>query len=223
MSLTLIFLIIITVIAALVSLASLALYFLDSKFTSILRNFGSYFSSLLLFLVAFVVLIPESSERLGIGFSFLVAFIAFIVFFLVVHICDAYYRRGSTLKPHHPIHRRTIFIICLLKNICDAVIVGATFTLSFSAGIAATTAITAYEIPQKISDAATLKRNRYPKRKIILSLALISFTLPIFATITWLVLCRNPFASYLVAAASGIFTYLAFRAINSVAKKLQKD
>lgn len=218
MSITLIFLLIVTILAVLVSLCALVLYFLDSKFVGILRGFGVYFSSILLILATFLSFIPEASERIGIWLSLLIAFVAFIVFFLLVYLSDSYYRRGEYLLPRRRGHRIALFATTLLKNICDGVIVGAAFSLSFAAGIVAITALTAHEIPQKIGDAAVLRRAHYQKPKIAIYLTLISLTLPLVATITWLSIGHSGAGAYIIAAGSGIFVYLAIRALSAVAK-----
>ena len=224
MSITLIFLLIVTILSVLLSFCSLILYFMDSKFTTILRKFGAYFAAILLLVASLLAFLPEASEYLGLWLTILIAFVAFVIFYLACYLGDSYYKRGDKLARRRRGQRVALFVVSILQNICSGIIIGASFTISFSAGIVAATVLTAYEIPQKVGDAAALKHDRYPRNKIILSLVAVSLTMPVFAVLAWLILGQAIITGAVVlAAASGIFVCMAIRNINNIAKLLKTD
>ena len=115
-----------------------------------------------------------------------------------------------------------------LHNALDGVAIGAAFLISTPAGIVATIAVAAHEIPQEIGDFGLLLRNGMIKSKVILVNILSALATTVMAVITFAVGDADAFPlAPLLAITAGFFIYIAasdiIPEIHETTKKGKKD
>lgn len=156
-------------IVSLVALAGIAVIMFTSKFINrIVALLVSLAAGTLLGDVFFHIL-PELSEKYAFDQKVSLAIILGILFFfLLEHILDWRHCHEETCEDHlHPVAVNNI-IADGLHNLVDGVIIGASFELSTSLGIATTVAVLLHEIPQEIGDFGVLVSAGFSKKKALL-------------------------------------------------------
>jgi len=118
---------------------------------------------------AFLHLLPEAVDQLGLGFNFSLSILGGILCFFILEKFIAWrHCHIPTSKTHpHPV----VFMNLIgdgFHNLLDGVMVAASFMTNFSLGIATTLAVLIHEIPQEIGDFSILIYGGFSKVKALL-------------------------------------------------------
>ena len=118
---------------------------------------------------AFLHLLPEAAEKLGLGWGFsLMTLGGILAFFILEKFIFWRHCHIPTSKTHpHPV----VFMNLIgdgFHNLLDGVMVAASFMTNFSLGIATTLAVLIHEIPQEIGDFSILIYGGFSKVKALL-------------------------------------------------------
>jgi len=117
---------------------------------------------------AFLHLLPEAAEELGLGWNFsLMILSGILAFFILEKFIFWRHCHIPTSKTHpHPL----VFMNLVgdgFHNLLDGVMVAASFMTDFSLGIVTTTAVLVHEIPQEIGDFGVLVYGGFSKFKAL--------------------------------------------------------
>lgn len=118
---------------------------------------------------AFLHLLPEAAEQLGLGWGFsLITLGGILAFFVLEKFIFWRHCHIPTSKTHpHPV----VFMNLVgdgFHNLLDGVMVAASFMTDFSLGIVTTLAVLIHEIPQEIGDFGVLVYGGFSKVKALL-------------------------------------------------------
>ena len=169
------------------------------------------FSAGALFGDVFIHLLPEVVEEhgfgLNIGIGVLVGIVLFFILEKFVHWqhCHVPEEKGHV----HPF-TYSILVGDALHNFIDGLIIGASYLVSFPAGVATTLAVLLHEIPQEIGDFGVLVHGGFSKGKAIL-LNFLSALTAVLGVIVALALSGTieSISLILVPIAAGGFIYIA--------------
>ncbi|MFZ5365959.1 MAG: ZIP family metal transporter [Patescibacteria group bacterium] len=159
----------------------------------------------------FIHLLPEVAENQGLNLETNLAILVGILTFFILEKFIAWrHCHIPTSKDHpHPV----VFMNLIgdgLHNFIDGVIIGATFVVSLSLGIATSIAVIFHEIPQEIGDFGVLIHGGFSKKKAII-FNFLSSLMAILGTI--FVLSFGPrisgFSESLIPFTAGGFIYIA--------------
>lgn len=117
---------------------------------------------------AFLHLLPEAVEELGLGWNFsLMVLGGILVFFVLEKFIFWRHCHIPTSKQHpHPL----VFMNLVgdgFHNLLDGVMITASFMIDFSLGVATTMAVLIHEIPQEIGDFSVLVYGGFSKTKAL--------------------------------------------------------
>jgi len=117
---------------------------------------------------AFLHLLPEAAEKLGLGWSFsLMTLGGILAFFILEKFIFWRHCHIPTSKTHpHPV----VFMNLIgdgFHNLLDGVMIAASFMIDFSLGMATTLAVLVHEIPQEIGDFSVLVYGGFGKAKAL--------------------------------------------------------
>lgn len=138
----------------------------------------SILQKLLLFLVsfaaggmlggAFIHLLPEAIDQLGIGFNFSLSVLGGILAFFILEKFIAWRHCHIPTSRQHP-HPLALMNLVgdAFHNFIDGVIIAASFMTSFSLGMVTTLAVIFHEIPQEIGDFGVLVYGGFTKGKAL--------------------------------------------------------
>lgn len=118
---------------------------------------------------AFIHLIPEAFEKMGVELktSFFIL-LGILLFFVLEKFLHWRHCHLPTTKEHpHPLATMNLFGDAL-HNFIDGLLIGATYMISFPLGAATTLAIIFHEIPQEIGDFGVLIHAGFSIRKALL-------------------------------------------------------
>jgi len=118
---------------------------------------------------AFIHLLPEAADQLGLGFKFSLSILAGILFFFILEkfICWRHCHVPTSKEHPHPL----VFMNLVgdaFHNFTDGVVIAASFMTSFSLGIVTSLAVVFHEIPQEIGDFGVLVYGGFSKTKALL-------------------------------------------------------
>lgn len=177
--------------------------------------------NILLFLVSFAVgglfgdafihLLPESFENLGVNLgTSLYVLLGIFIFFIL----EKFIRWRHCHIPISKEHMHPVVILNLIgdgvHNLLDGMIVGASFIVSIPIGIATTLAVIFHEIPQEIGDFAVFLHMGMPVKKAMFLNFLSALTAVLGAIISLTIESYiKGFAAYLLPVTAGGFLYIA--------------
>ncbi|MCS7119964.1 MAG: ZIP family metal transporter [Nitrososphaerota archaeon] len=198
----------------LVSLLSLVgiLYFLISEEN--LKNIILYlvsFSAGGLFGDAFIHIIPELGEHSGFTPDTSIFILLGIVSSFIV---EKFFQWRHCHIPTSEEHPHSFAYVNLfgdsVHNFIDGLIIGGSYMMGTSVGVATTLAVMFHEIPQEMGDFGVLIYGGFTKKKAVMFNLLTAFT-ALIGTIAALMMGTmiNSFTSYLMPFAAGSFIYIA--------------
>jgi zinc and cadmium transporter len=158
---------------------------------------------------AFFHIIPELAEEAG-GFEFTASLglvLGLIVFFAlekVLHWHHAHYPHGDVI---HPIAMSNL-VGDGLHNLLDGSLIGASYLVSPTVGVATTIAVVLHEIPQELGDFGILVHSGVPPRRA-LRLNLLTGSAAIAGAVIALVSGAALSEDFLLPLAAGAFIYIA--------------
>jgi len=206
-----------TISVSLISfIGALTLFFKDKILEKILLILVA-FSAGALFGGAFLHLIPEAIETLGIENNsllkiFLSLILGFCLFFILEQFISWHHHHIKECKdcPKVKPFSYLILISDSFHNFIDGIIIAASFVVSLQAGIVTTLAVALHEIPQEIGDFGVLVFGGFKKSKALF----VNFLTALFAVIggiTGFLLFETigEFVVYLLPFAAGNFIYIA--------------
>lgn len=138
----------------------------------------SILQKLLLFLVsfaaggmlggAFLHLLPEAIEQLGLGFNFSLSVLGGILAFFILEkfIAWRHCHIPTSRKHPHPLALMNL-VGDAFHNFIDGVVITASFMVSFPLGVVTSLAVVFHEIPQEIGDFGVLVYGGFSKAKAL--------------------------------------------------------
>jgi len=138
----------------------------------------SILQKLLLFLIsfaaggmlggAFIHLLPEAIDQLGVGFNFSLSVLGGILAFFILEKFIAWRHCHIPTSRQHP-HPLALMNLVgdAFHNFIDGVIIAASFMVSFPLGIVTSLAVVFHEIPQEIGDFGVLVYGGFSKVKAL--------------------------------------------------------
>jgi len=118
---------------------------------------------------AFIHLLPEAAEQLGLGFNFSLSILGGILFFFILEKFISWRHCHIPTSKEHP--HPLVFMNLVgdaFHNFTDGVVIAASFMTSFSLGIVTSLAVVFHEIPQEIGDFGVLVYGGFSKVKALL-------------------------------------------------------
>jgi zinc and cadmium transporter len=117
---------------------------------------------------AFLHLLPEAVDRLGVGWNFsLMTLAGILAFFILEKFIFWRHCHIPTSKQHpHPVAFMNL-VGDGFHNLLDGVMIAASFMTDFSLGVATTLAVLVHEIPQEIGDFSVLVYSGFSKLKAL--------------------------------------------------------
>lgn len=156
---------------------------------------------------AFLHLIPESVEEIGIESAFIFVIVGFMSFLFLEKILHWRHCHEGKCE-HHSFAYMNLFGDGV-HNFIDGLIIAGSFLVDMSVGFATTLAIVLHEIPQELGDFGVLVYAGFTKKKAILYNFLIALTALVGAGVGILLFSYVDFILvYLLAFAAGGFIYI---------------
>lgn len=181
----------------------------NKKSADILAIYATPFAAGVLLAAAFTDLLPEAlheSEAKPILMTTLGGILFFFLLEKFLRFFHHHHEHGAKEKTSSSL----IIIGDTLHNALDGVAIGAAFLISPSAGIVATIAVAAHEIPQEIGDFGLLLRNGMSKRNVLIVNIISAFATTLTAVLTFsLGTSDSGIIPYLLAITAGFFIYIA--------------
>lgn len=199
------------ILVSLVSLVGIFFIFLkEKKLEKFLLGMVS-FSAGALFGGAFLHLIPEAVEKLGFNFKISLFIILGILFFFVLEKF-IFWRHCHIPTSHNHPHPFGLMNVVGdgFHNLIDGLVIGASFLVNPSLGIATTFAVIIHEIPQEISDFGVLLHSGMSKGRALF-LNFISALMAVVGVLISLIFVSRieGMVPYLLALTAGGFIYIA--------------
>lgn len=198
----------------LISLISLVGIFTLSLNKARLRKLSLFFVSLAvggLFGDAFIHLLPEAFEKLGINIATsLYIVLGILVFFVLEKFLRWRHCHISVSEEHpHPVVAMNL-IGDAVHNLMDGVIIGASYIVSIPIGVTTTLAVILHEVPQEIGDFGVLVHGGLSIKKALFYNFLCALTGVVGATISLMIgpIVQQYTLSLLPITAGG-FLYIA--------------
>jgi len=118
---------------------------------------------------AFLHLLPEAVDQLGLGFNFSLSILGGILCFFILEkfIAWRHCHIPTSRKHPHPLALMNL-VGDAFHNFIDGVVIAASFMTSFSLGIVTSLAVVFHEIPQEIGDFGVLVYGGFSKVKALL-------------------------------------------------------
>ncbi|HYO61583.1 MAG TPA: ZIP family metal transporter [Actinomycetota bacterium] len=157
---------------------------------------------------AFFHIIPELSEDGGLEFSASLSLVLGLVIFFalekVLHWHHAHYPHGDVI---HPVAMSNL-VGDGLHNLLDGSLIGASYLVSPTVGLATTIAVVLHEIPQELGDFGILVHSGVPPKKA-LRLNLLTGSTAVLGAVIALVSGEALSEELLLPIAAGAFIYIA--------------
>ena len=157
----------------------------------------------------FIHILPELSEE---GFTPIISiYILFgIIFtFIIEKIVHLHHSTKTTLTKYKP-YTITSLYGDSIHNLIDGIIIGASYLVSFSIGLASTIAVVLHEIPTEIGHFGVLIKGGFSRNKALLFNFLSAFTSFIGVLIALLLTSRiESLSLFLLSFTAGNFIYIA--------------
>ncbi|MDP4030896.1 MAG: ZIP family metal transporter [Patescibacteria group bacterium] len=164
---------------------------------------------------ALLDILPEVLEKTSRPQPFLVALlVGFVVWFILERLIMTYFFQHRHRQETHSDHTESLPLLLILgdslHNFLDGIVIALAYVANPALGLTTTLAVAAHEIPQEIGDFSILLYRGWSKRKVVLINVLQSLlTVPGAILGYYLGQAFAPQLLYLLAAAAGIFIYLA--------------
>jgi zinc and cadmium transporter len=157
------------VIVSIISWIGIITFMLRGRFFNRIVLLLVSFSAGTLFGGAFIHLIPEAAEKIGLGLKLALYIIAGIfTFYILENFIQWRHCHIPTSKKHpHPVGMMNL-IGDGLHNLIDGMVIAAAYMADLQIGIATTFAVMIHEIPQEIGDFGVLVHAGYTKKKALL-------------------------------------------------------
>lgn len=159
---------------------------------------------------AFIHLLPQSFETLGVNLkTSLYVLAGFFIFFILEKFMRWRHCHIPTSKEHiHPVAMLNI-IGDGVHNMLDGMIVAASFAVSVPIGVATTLAVILHEIPQEIGDFGILVYSGMSVKKALFFNFISALTAVVGAVIALILESRiKGFSAYLLPITAGGFLYI---------------
>ncbi|MFA5389046.1 MAG: ZIP family metal transporter [Candidatus Omnitrophota bacterium] len=159
---------------------------------------------------AFIHLLPESFETLGVNLkTSLLVLSGIFIFFILEKFIRWRHCHVPTSKEHmHPVATLNV-IGDGVHNMLDGMIVAASFAVSVPIGIATTLAVILHEIPQEIGDFGILVYSGMPVKKALFMNFVSALTSVVGAVIALTLESKiKGFSTYLLPITAGGFLYI---------------
>jgi len=174
-----------------------------------LAKYATPFAAGVLLAAAFTSLLPEAIHDTEAGPILTATLIGFLGFFMLERFLRFFHHHHEN-EAKNKASSSLIIIGDTLHNALDGVAIGAAFLISPSAGIIATIAVAAHEIPQEIGDFGLLLKNGMAKKKVVIINILSALATTITAVLTFgLGDSDSEAIPYLLAITAGFFIYIA--------------
>jgi len=157
---------------------------------------------------AFLHLLPEGAEKMESDKLFLIALIAFVIFFLVEKLFHWHHCHKDNCEAH------TFGYMNLVgdsvHNFIDGLVIASVFLVDFKLGVVTTLAIALHEIPQEIGDFGVLIHSGFNRTKALMlnyavaTMVILGGLVGYFAS-----LYIDNAITYLLPVAAGGFIYIA--------------
>jgi len=210
-----------TLLGGLLSVVAAAAFLLlpEQRRTALLP-YGVSFAIGSMLSVAFIGLLPEALETLGIQGSrrlFLVVLAALVLFFILekmllwrhCHASDCEEHTLADGRLHQPAGTLILFGDGI-HNFIDGVLIAAAFMSDIKLGIMTSVAVAAHEIPQEVGDFAILLQSGYTRGRAFFWNAISSLTTIIGGLLTFYFLAGvQNMLPYVLAIAAASFIYIA--------------
>ncbi len=160
---------------------------------------------------AFIHLIPEAIEKMGLGLKVSVSILlGILLFFILEKFIHWRHCHIPTSDSHpHPMGMMNL-IGDGLHNLIDGMIIAASYLVSTTLGITTTIAVMMHEIPQEIGDFGVLLHAGYSKTKALFFNFISAITALLGAIIVLLIGTRaEAFTTILLPITAGGFIYIA--------------
>jgi zinc and cadmium transporter len=199
-------LLIFSTIGSIFSLAGGIILLQNKKAAKNLGHYGAPFAAGTLLAAAFLDLLPESGSQ---GLNF--ALVGILTFFLLERFLSWFHHHHPHSKSEHHDPKVSMIIIGdTLHNFIDGLAIGAAFLVSPQAGIVASLAVAAHEIPQEIGDFSLLLSKGMARKKVLFvnlisACAAILSAVLIFQFGSNIKLNTNP----ILGLVAGMFIYIA--------------
>ncbi len=182
------------------------------------------FSAGALFGDAFIHLIPEAIEELGLGLNIgLYILSGILIFFILEKFIAWRHCHVPTSKDHpHPLGYMNL-IGDAFHNFIDGLIIGASYLVSLPMGLATTLAVVLHEIPQEIGDFGILLYAGFSKTRALFFNFLSALTAILGAILALIIGSKiQNFAIILLPFTAGGFIYIAGTDLIPELKKYDK-
>ncbi len=153
-------------VVSLVSLAGIVFLIFAKKFFEKIQTLLVSFSIGSLLGGAILHLIPESFEHGHGEVAPILILISIVIFFILekyLNVHSHYHPNESNVKSFGPLN----IIADAFHNFLDGVLIAAAYKVDVSAGVVATLAVLAHELPQEIGDFAVLVQAGYTKKRAL--------------------------------------------------------
>jgi len=159
---------------------------------------------------AFIHLIPETAETIGLTVTSSMLLLSGIIIFFILEkfICWRHCHVITSKEHPHPVGIMNL-IGDGVHNLIDGMIIAGSYMISIPLGIATTLAVLFHEIPQEIGDFGILVHAGYTKKKAITFNLLSAATAFIGAFIVLLIGKGTLIPEMLIPIAAGGFIYIA--------------
>lgn len=164
---------------------------------------------------AILDLLPEALETTTKPQPILLALLAgFVAWFIMERLIMTYFFKHRTTQEGHSDHTESLPALLILgdslHNFLDGIVIALAYVANPALGLTTTLAVAAHEIPQEIGDFSVLLYRGWSKKRVILVNVWQSLlTIPGVLFGFYLGQAFEQQLSYLLAAAAGIFIYLA--------------
>ncbi len=217
----LLYILVFTLLGGLLSVIAASVFLLlpEQRRTALLP-YGISFAIGSLLSVAFIGLLPEALERIGMADSprlFLVVLVALLVFFILekmllwrhCHASDCEQHAYADARLHQPAGTLILFGDGI-HNFVDGILIAAAFMTDIKLGIITSVAVAAHEIPQEVGDFAILLHSGYTRGRAFFWNAVSSLTTIVGGLLTYYALNDiQGLLPYILAIAAASFIYIA--------------
>lgn len=164
---------------------------------------------------ALLDLLPEALETALKPQPILLALLlGFVAWFIMERLIMTYFFKHRATQETHSDHTESLPVLLILgdslHNFLDGIVIALAYVANPALGLTTTLAVAAHEIPQEIGDFSVLLYRGWSKKKVVLINVWQSLlTIPGVFFGFYLGRAFEPQLPYLLAAAAGIFIYLA--------------
>lgn len=197
-------------LVSIVSLIGMSIFLINKKILKDVLLFMISFSAGALFGDAFIHLLPEAVEEFGFGVDISIYLLSGIVASFIIEKIVQWRHCHIHSKDHiHPFAVMNLFGDAV-HNFIDGILIGTSYLVDFTVGVATTLAVIFHEIPQEIGDFAIMLHGGFSKWRALLYNFFITLTAVLGTVLALLVGSRiEGVISFLIPFAAGSFIYIA--------------